>query len=187
MSRIDLTLTTVADAEAASPRAPPWRSRARSSSARESAASRTSRSAAARRPGAPTSCSRERWTAGDGIEVWFADERCVGPEDEQSNYRMAARDAARRPPGSTPRRCTAWRASSGPSEGAARYARGRCASTLPRERSAALPVLDLIVLGIGPDGHVASLFPGAPTLDAGEQALCLGVTTRPSRRRSGSR
>ncbi len=41
------------------------------------------------------------------------------------------------------------------------------------------PVLDLIVLGIGPDGHVASLFPGAPTLDAGEQAVCLGVLDSP--------
>ena len=40
-------------------------------------------------------------------------------------------------------------------------------------------MLDLIALGIGPDGHVASLFPGAPTLDAGEQALCLGVHDSP--------
>ena len=40
-------------------------------------------------------------------------------------------------------------------------------------------MLDLIALGIGPDGHVASLFPGAPTLDAGEQAICLGVHDSP--------
>ena len=33
-----------------------------------------------------------RW---EGVELWFGDERCVGPEDPQSNYRMAARDAAR--------------------------------------------------------------------------------------------
>ena len=43
----------------------------------------------------------------------------------------------------------------------------------------ALPVLDVIVLGIGPDGHVASLFPGAPALDAGEEAVCLGVRDSP--------
>jgi 6-phosphogluconolactonase len=42
-----------------------------------------------------------------------------------------------------------------------------------------LPVLDLIALGIGPDGHVASLFPGAPTLDAGAETLCLGVHESP--------
>ncbi len=35
------------------------------------------------------------------------------------------------------------------------------------------------MLGIGPDGHVASLFPGAATLDAGEHALCLGVHDSP--------
>ena len=42
-----------------------------------------------------------------------------------------------------------------------------------------MPVLDLVLLGIGPDGHVASLFPDAATLDAGEQALCLGVRDSP--------
>ena len=42
-----------------------------------------------------------------------------------------------------------------------------------------LPVLDVVVLGIGPDGHIASLFPGAPTLDAGAEAICLGVHDSP--------
>ena len=40
-------------------------------------------------------------------------------------------------------------------------------------------MLDLVVLGIGPDGHVASLFPGAEQLDAGPQAICLGVSDSP--------
>jgi len=40
-------------------------------------------------------------------------------------------------------------------------------------------VLDLIVLGIGEDGHVASLFPDAPTLDADESRACVGVHDSP--------
>ena len=52
---------------------------------------------------------------------------------------------------------------------------------MPGEASSppSLPLLDLIVLGIGPDGHVASLFPGAATLDAGDDAVCLGVEDSP--------
>jgi len=110
-----------------------------------------------------------------GIEVWFADERCVPPQDPESNYRLVAekllgpagiaRDDVHRMPGEL-----------GPEEGARRYAAalGSLASG-----AGGVPVLDLIVLGIGPDGHVASLFPGAPELSAPADAVCLGVRGSP--------
>jgi 6-phosphogluconolactonase len=129
-----------------------------------------------------------------GVEVWFADERCVGPRDEQSNYRLAAEkllEPARIPA----ERVHRMEGEIGPQEGAQRYAQElerrvldadatdsepppALAST-PTVTTAAVPVLDLVVLGIGPDGHVASLFPGAASLDAGEQAVCLGVSDSP--------
>jgi 6-phosphogluconolactonase len=111
-----------------------------------------------------------------GVEVWFADERCVPQQDQQSNYRLAAEsliDVARIPP----ERVHRMEGELGPEEGARRYER------VLRERApkadGQLPALDLIVLGIGPDGHVASLFPGAATLDAGDGAVCLGVRDSP--------
>lgn len=131
----------------------------------------------------------------DGVEIWFADERCVTPEDEESNYRMAA-ETLLRPAGIDPARVHRMEGELGPEEGARRYAEALARNSAADEPSGAarststsggesaiaeqtLPVLDLIALGIGPDGHVASLFGGAPTLDAGEQAICLPVHDSP--------
>jgi 6-phosphogluconolactonase len=127
------------------------------------------------------------------VEVWFADERCVGPEDEQSNYRLA-RETLLAPAGIPTERIHRMEGELGPEEGAERYARALRERVTPEEdpdssppageepgmSGPATPALDVIVLGIGPDGHVASLFPGAPTLDHGDpQTLCLGVHDAP--------
>jgi 6-phosphogluconolactonase len=112
----------------------------------------------------------------EGAEIWFADERCVAPEHEQSNYRLVA-ETLLGPAGIAPEAVHRMQGELGPEEGARRYAQelreGLESGPLQ------LPVLDLIVLGIGPDGHVASLFPGAPALDAGDDVLCLGVRDSP--------
>jgi 6-phosphogluconolactonase len=111
-----------------------------------------------------------------GAVIWFADERCVPPEDEQSNYRLVA-ESLLTPAGIGAERVHRMEGELGPEEGARRYADALLDGIEPRQ--AQLPVLDLIVLGIGPDGHVASLFPGAPALDAGEEAICIGVHDSP--------
>jgi 6-phosphogluconolactonase len=113
------------------------------------------------------------WTS---VEVWFADERCVGPEDAQSNYRLAS-ETLLGPAGIPSARVRRMEGELGPEEGARRY--GLALGEHVRARDGELPVLDLVLLGIGPDGHVASLFPGAPALDAGELALCVGVRDSP--------
>jgi 6-phosphogluconolactonase len=123
----------------------------------------------------------------EGIEIWFADERCVPPDDAESNYRMAA-EKLLLPAAIDPARIHRMEGELGPDEGARRYAEA-LRTSFPSDPSSlsqgalsdppTLPVLDLVALGIGPDGHMASLFPGAPTLDAGAEALCLGVHESP--------
>jgi 6-phosphogluconolactonase len=90
--------------------------------------------------------------------LWFGDERCVAPDDERSNFLMVRSALLDRlpPPGPRVERIEAER---GPEEGAASYQR-----LLRDAFGTDTPELDLVLLGIGPDGHCASLFPGGPEL-----------------------
>jgi 6-phosphogluconolactonase len=89
--------------------------------------------------------------------VWFSDERMVPPDHPDSNFAMASKallSRLTRPP-------TIVRI---PGELGADAAAGAY-EALVRERMGSDPRFDLILLGIGPDSHVASLFPGKPELD----------------------
>jgi 6-phosphogluconolactonase len=112
----------------------------------------------------------------DTVELWFGDERCVAPEDEESNYRLAA-EALLGPARVPGERVHRMQGELGPDEGARRY--GEELRVHAGRLQDGLPVLDLVLLGIGPDGHVASLFPDSPALDANEASVTLGVHDSP--------
>jgi 6-phosphogluconolactonase len=93
----------------------------------------------------------------DGIEVFFGDERWVPVDDPASNEGMARAALLDRHP---PAAVHSMYQPGVPIEAAAeRY------DALVR----AAPPIDLVHLGLGPDGHVASLFPGSPALEERER------------------
>lgn len=100
--------------------------------------------------------------------LWWGDERCVAAEHEQSNFRLAREALLERLPGSPPatRRIEG---ELGPLRGAAGYE-----AALREAFGTAVPQLDLVLLGVGPDAHCASLFPGAPALEE-RRRLAVGV------------
>jgi 6-phosphogluconolactonase len=103
-----------------------------------------------------------------GATLWFGDERCVPPDDERSNYGMAAAALIERLPEPGPR-VQRMQGEKGPHAGADDYER-----ELQTTLGEAAPRLDLVLLGLGSDGHVASLFPNAPALDV-QDRLVVGV------------
>ena len=104
----------------------------------------------------------------DKTHVFWVDERCVPADDLSSNYGAARKDLfvhipippanVHRMPGSLP-----------PDEGARTYQKTLASFFSLQEGQ--FPVFDFILLGVGKDGHIASLFPGQPALEESGQMV----------------
>jgi len=100
--------------------------------------------------------------------LWLGDERMVEPEDERSNLGMIRHALCDRMPEERRPHVMAVDTSLGHDAAAAAY------DALLRETLGHHPRLDLALMGLGPDGHTASLFPGKPAVGEG-QRFAVGV------------
>jgi 6-phosphogluconolactonase len=117
-------------------------------------------------PKAAYQLAAERDADWSGATVWFTDERCVAPGHPDSNFGMA--DRALLSQLSAGPSVVRMEGELGPDAGAGNY------EAAVRERMGSDPRWNLLLLGMGPDGHVASLFPGKPELEE-RSRIAVGV------------
>lgn len=105
------------------------------------------------------------------VHFFWGDERCVPPEDPDSNYGMTKKTLFNKIsiPSSNIHRI---RGENDPEKEAVRYSKEITGFTLKRD---GLPVFDLIILGLGEDGHTASIFPGQNDLLTSEKICMVSV------------
>jgi len=97
------------------------------------------------------------------VHLFWGDERFVPPDHPDSNYRMAREAFIRNVPIPSENVHPVPTATGDPETAAAQYEETLRRFFAPPE--AEVPRFALVLLGLGPDGHTASLFPGAPALD----------------------
>ena len=117
-------------------------------------------------PKAAYQLAAERDADWSGATVWFTDERCVAPGHPDSNFGMA--DRALLSQLSAAPSVVRMEGELGPDAGAGNY------EAAVRERMGSDPRWNLLLLGMGPDGHIASLFPGKPELEE-RSRMAVGV------------
>ena len=105
--------------------------------------------------------SRVDW---NHVFVYFGDERCVPPDSADSNYKMAS-DAFLSKVPVPPDHVHRMRGETEPLQAAREYA------ALLIQTMGDLPRFDLVMLGMGPDGHTASLFPGTDPLSDNDRLV----------------
>jgi 6-phosphogluconolactonase len=110
---------------------------------------------------APPAATALDWSA---VRFFFGDERCVPPADPESNYKTAL-DGLLAPLRIDAAHVFRMHGEDDPATAARDYA-----GVLRAELGAA-PVFDLVMLGMGPDGHTASLFPGTDPLTGDDELV----------------
>ena len=98
----------------------------------------------------------------DKLELYWVDERCVGPEDAESNYRMTKEQLLSNVP-LPAEKIFRMEGELPPEEAANRY-EAHLRNNFKLE-GAQVPTFDLVLLGMGDDGHTASLFPHTEALN----------------------
>ncbi len=107
------------------------------------------------------------------IHFWWSDERCVSPDSNDSNFRMANENLFLKIP-IPAKNIHRIKGEYSPENEAERYSE-ELATHLERKNH--IPVLDLILLGLGEDGHTASIFPNRLDLFQSDNLYC--VTEHP--------
>jgi len=116
--------------------------------------------------------------AWNNLQLYWVDERCVAPEDNESNYRMTYDSLLKNVPLSEDN-IHRMKGELKPEEGVIDYQKE--IDALPQANG--LPQFDLIILGMGDDGHTASIFPPSKELITIESDLAVGVNPYSGQRR----
>ena len=116
------------------------------------------------------------------LDIWWGDERFVAtgdPERNETGARAALLDRVDVDPGRVhPMPGPDGPDGNDPDAAAARYASWLAAAAGPADQGP-VPSFDVLMLGIGPEAHVASLFPGEPALHDERSVVSVYETTKP--------